>query len=195
LAVVCGLSHARELIDKIRKGEEHFDLVEVMACTGGCVNGGGQPVTAAHNAIAERAKGLYNDDRMLQLHISSENPYLQQIYNDDLNEHKAHELLHTSFHNRRRILEDDIVLTGTRAEKTLSISVCLGTSCFVRGSQELYTRLTAYIREKGLEDKTEFRANFCGEHCKQGPYVVINGKGIEHCTFELAVAEINNAIK
>jgi len=194
LAVVSGLANARALIDKVRKKEEHFDIIEVMACRGGCVNGGGQPVTNLSSAVTERAKGLYNDDRMLHLHISSENPYLQQIYNDDLTEERAHELLHTTFCNRRRILEDDFVLSNAAGEKALSISVCFGTSCFLRGSQELYTQLTNYIRENGLDDKTEFKANFCGEHCKKGPYVVINGKGIEHCTLGLAVEEIQEAV-
>jgi NADH-quinone oxidoreductase subunit G len=112
-----------------------------------------------------------------------------------LTEHKAHELLHTSFCNKRRILEEDIILTDTEGEKTLCVSICFGTSCFLRGAQALYSQLTEYIRENGLEGKTEFKANFCGEHCKKGPYVVINGKGIENCTFDIAVTEIKKAVE
>ncbi|MCL2045974.1 MAG: [FeFe] hydrogenase, group A [Oscillospiraceae bacterium] len=190
LAVVSGLANARALIDRIRNGEEHFDLVEVMACPGGCVNGGGQPVADDYEAIAARAKGLYDSDKMLQFHNSSQNPYLKQIYHEKIDEEKAHELLHTHFENRKRIHHDDFVLGELPDEVELSLSICFGTSCYLRGAQELYNRITEYIRENGLEKNTEFKANFCGELCKKGPTLIINGKVIEHCTYEIAIEEI-----
>ncbi|SHI02640.1 NAD(P)-dependent iron-only hydrogenase catalytic subunit [Sporobacter termitidis DSM 10068] len=101
LAIVSGLGNARELIKKIRSGEEHFDLVEVMACCGGCVNGGGQPLNNEHITVQARAKGLYDNDVMLQVHSSEENPYLQKMYSDDLDAHKAHKLLHTHYTSRK----------------------------------------------------------------------------------------------
>jgi NADH-quinone oxidoreductase subunit G len=97
LGVVSGLANTKKLIDKIRSGEEHFDLIEVMACPGGCVNGGGQPVNYDSGVCAERAKGLYDNDRMLQFHVSSENPHLQLMYNESLDSHKAHTLVHTPY--------------------------------------------------------------------------------------------------
>jgi NADH-quinone oxidoreductase subunit G len=101
LAVVSGLANARALIKKIKSGEEKFDLIEVMACNAGCVNGGGQPVMSTHNVSSERAQGLYDNDRMKQIHVSSDNPYLQKIYQGGYDEHKSHELLHTTFVNRK----------------------------------------------------------------------------------------------
>jgi len=195
LAVVSGLANARKLLDRIRNGEVHYDLVEVMACCGGCVNGGGQPITEDRTAVQKRAKGLFDNDKMLQFHISSENPYVQQIYAEGLDDHKAHELLHTSYENRRRILQENFVLGDSEGEKTLSLEICFGTSCFLRGAQELYKQLMDYIRENGLEGKTEFKANFCGKQCKKGPVLNVNGKALEHCTFADAVAEIQRAIK
>lgn len=193
LAVVSGLANARKLIDKIRKGEEHYDLIEVMACCGGCVNGGGQPITEDRTAVEKRAKGLYDNDKMLPLHISSENPYIQQAYNEDLTPKKAHHLLHTTYENRRRILQDDFLINPAE-NKTVSLTICFGTSCYLRGAQTLYTRLMEYIREKGLESKVEFNASFCGKQCKKGPVVTINGNSLEHCTFEMAVAEIEKHV-
>ena len=192
LAVVSGLANARKLIDEIRDGKVHYDLVEVMACCGGCVNGGGQPVTSEKASVSDRAKGLYDNDKMLPFHVSSENPYIRQIYNENLDEEKAHRLLHTGYANRRRIEHENIVINpvANEAEKKLAISICFGTSCFLRGAQPIYTRLMDYIKEKGLENETEFTANFCGERCKKGPFLEINGKPIEHCTFEMAVSEI-----
>ncbi len=97
LAVVSGLANARELIKRIKSGEESFDLVEVMACCGGCINGGGQPISDDAASVKARAKGLYDNDKMLQVHSSQENPYMQKMYSEDLNKHKAHELLHTKY--------------------------------------------------------------------------------------------------
>ncbi|MDR1630843.1 MAG: [FeFe] hydrogenase, group A [Oscillospiraceae bacterium] len=193
LAVVSGLSNARKLIDKIRRGEEHYDLIEVMACCGGCVNGGGQPITDDRTAVEKRAKGLYDNDKMLPLHISSENPYIQQAYNEELTPKKAHHLLHTTYENRRRILQDDFLINPAE-NKTVSLTICFGTSCYLRGAQTLYTRLMEHIREKGLESKVEFNASFCGKQCKKGPVVTINGNTIEHCTFEMAVEEIEKHV-
>jgi NADH-quinone oxidoreductase subunit G len=102
LAVVSGLGSTRQLLEKIRSGEEHFDLVEVMACCGGCVNGGGQPLSHHHETVSARTKGLYDDDMMLQVHSSQENPYMQKIYCDELDEHTAHRLLHTTYKNRKQ---------------------------------------------------------------------------------------------
>ncbi|MDR2735175.1 MAG: [FeFe] hydrogenase, group A [Spirochaetota bacterium] len=190
LAVVSGLANARELIDRIRKGEAHYDLVEVMACCGGCVNGGGQPITGDRTAVSKRAKGLYENDKMLQFHISSENPYLQQMYAESLPHKKAHELMHTVYENRKRITQEDIILEESSGEKALSLEICFGTSCFLRGSQKLYKDLMTYIRENKLEDMVEFKANFCGKQCKKGPVLNINGKVLERCTFDGAKAEI-----
>jgi len=195
LAVVSGLANARRLIDRIRKGEVHYDLIEVMACSGGCVNGGGQPITGDRTAVAKRAKGLYDNDKMMQFHISSENPYLQQIYAKSLPHEKAHELLHTGYENRRRITTEDFMLGESTAEKALSLEICFGTSCFLRGSQQLYKDVMGYLRENGLEEKTDFKANFCGKHCKKGPVMSVNGKMLEKCTFDTAKTEIEKALK
>jgi len=194
LAVVSGLANARKLIDRIRSGDAHYDLIEVMACRGGCVSGGGQPISAYDTPVTvnKRAEGLYNNDKMLQFHISSENPYLQQIYAQGLLPEKAHTLLHTGYENRRRITQEDFILGESSGEKTLFLEICFGTSCFLRGAQDLYKQLTGYIRESGLDDITEFKASFCGKHCKKGPVLNINGKVMENCTFEIAKAEIQS---
>jgi NADH-quinone oxidoreductase subunit G len=119
---------------------------------------------------------------------------LQQIYHESLPEDAAHKLLHTGYENRKRITQDDIVLSQASGEHKLTLNICFGTSCFIRGAQTLYMQLMEYIRQKGLADQTEFTASFCGKQCKKGPVVVIGGKTIEHCNYELAVAEIEKAL-
>ncbi len=100
LAIVSGLANTKSLIEKIRSGEEQYDLVEVMACCGGCVNGGGQPITEEKKDVADRAKGLYTDDASLQFKSAEENPYLKEMYENGLTHEKAHELLHTTYTDR-----------------------------------------------------------------------------------------------
>jgi NADH-quinone oxidoreductase subunit G len=194
MAVVSGLGNARTILNKIRRGEEHFDLVEVMACPGGCINGGGQPFSNQRAVVQMRAKGLYEADKILQLHSAQENPFLQKIYNDVLTEDAAHLLLHTHYKNRKRISGEDFVLSRPAGEIILRINVCFGTSCFLRGAQELYTDLANYVRNKGIEDNIEFKISFCGEQCKKGPVVIINDKAIDHCTLEKATQEIERCL-
>jgi len=195
LAVVSGLANARQLIDRIRNGEVHYDLVEVMACSNGCINGGGQPITADRLAVIKRGKGLFDNDKMLQFHVSSENPYLQQMYAEGLNHEKAHELLHTSYENRKRITQEDFMLGDTSGNKEVTLEICFGTSCFLRGAQALYKDLMNYIRESKMEDKIEFKATFCGKQCKKGPVLKVNGKSLEKCTLDIAKAEIQALLK
>lgn len=195
LAVVSGLANARKLLDLVRKGEEHFDLIEVMACCGGCINGGGQPINEEANVRPDRSKGLYDNDKMMQFHSSEENPYLNKLYDEDLSVELAHKLLHTTYSNRRRIDHEELsLISSDPGQKLLEIRICFGTSCFLRGAQELYTQLMEYIRTHDLEPKTDFKATFCGERCKRGPVVTINGRTLEHCTLNDAVTVIQSIV-
>ena len=97
-AVVSGLGNTRELIRKIESGEVHYDFVEVMACPGGCVGGGGQPIHDGEERAFERGKNLYYLDRNANLRFSHENPDIIQMYKEYFEapmSHKAHMLLHT----------------------------------------------------------------------------------------------------
>jgi len=195
LGIVSGLGNARKLADKIRKGDIKLDIVEVMACRGGCINGGGQPITDDRTSVRKRSKGLYDNDKMLQFHVSSDSPYHQELYSEYLTGHKAHDLLHTTFETRKRIQQADFVLGESPENKQLTLKICFGTSCFLRGAQGLYTDLMDYIREKNLEDKIEFKANFCGKLCKKGPVLEIDGEVLEKCTIENAKAAIERHLK
>ena len=195
LAVVSGLSNARKLIEKIQSGEEKYDIVEVMACIGGCVNGGGQPITLEQNrANLDRAKGLYDNDKNLHVHVASENPYLQQLYDKVLDEYSVHNRLHTGYGHRKHIEYGEFILSEATADKTLDLTICFGLTCLSRGAHELHDKLMAHLREKGLVDSTEFKANFCNKLCDRGPVLKVNEKMIEHCTFEIASAEIEKIV-
>lgn len=105
LCVVSGLKNVDELMKKIESGEAHYDAIEVMACPGGCVNGGGQPVRddmEQIDVIKARQQGIYNIDKNKAKRISSENEEVKKLYDEYLEKpgsHKAHELLHTHYHD------------------------------------------------------------------------------------------------
>ncbi len=98
IAVVSGLGNTRRLLEKIESGEVKYDFVEVMACPGGCVGGGGQPIHDGEEWAFERGKNLYCLDKNAKLRFSHENPDIIQLYEEYFGEpvsHKAHMLLHT----------------------------------------------------------------------------------------------------
>mgnify|MGYP001292906054 CR=1 FL=1 len=95
-------------VDRIKAGEAEYHFVEIMACPGGCVNGGGQPIQPSKvrswtDLRTERAKAIYEEDRELPIRKSHENPRIKALYEEYLEEpgsHKAHKLLHTHYTKR-----------------------------------------------------------------------------------------------
>ncbi|MGL1902788.1 MAG: NADH-dependent [FeFe] hydrogenase, group A6 [Fibrobacterales bacterium] len=107
VAVVSGTNNARDLLDKIRKGEEEIHFMEVMTCHGGCINGGGQIFDLDKDKVVERMGALYKIDKESKVRCSHNNESIQKLYEDYLEKplsHKSHELLHTSY-NKREVLK------------------------------------------------------------------------------------------
>ena len=108
VCVASGLSNAREVLEKVQRGEADYQFIEIMACPGGCVNGGGQPQVpmGIRNFVdirEERAKVLYNLDKSMPLRQSHNNPAIKEVYDtffEKPGSHKAHEVLHTSYVKR-----------------------------------------------------------------------------------------------
>ncbi|MBR3404598.1 MAG: [Firmicutes bacterium] len=116
-AVANGLGNARRLIRAIRRGEVDYQFVEIMACPGGCVGGGGQPIHYNQELASSRAKVLYNYDKKNVLRFSHENPEVQALYSEYLGTpcgEIAHHLLHTNHHGwempKSPNLDEDVVL-------------------------------------------------------------------------------------
>lgn len=102
VAVASGLGNTRKLMEAISRGEVQYDFVEIMACPGGCVGGGGQPVHDGCEYAAPRGEILYGLDKFSGLRFSHENTAVQMTYDEFLekpNSHRAHELLHTDLEN------------------------------------------------------------------------------------------------
>ena len=97
-AVVNSLGHTRQLLEALRRGEADYDFVEVMACPGGCVGGGGQPIHFNEERAVDRSRIIYDYDAANQLRFSHENPDVQALYTEFLKEpcgELSHHLLHT----------------------------------------------------------------------------------------------------
>jgi NADH-quinone oxidoreductase subunit G len=106
-AISSGLGNARKLLEKIRRGEAHYHIIEIMACPGGCINGGGQPYIRGNGDILKkRLEAIYADDKNSKIRKSHENPSIKKLYAEFLEKpgsHKAHKLLHTHYKGRRNV--------------------------------------------------------------------------------------------
>ncbi|MBN2681538.1 MAG: iron hydrogenase small subunit [Bacteroidales bacterium] len=103
VAVVSGLVNAAKLLQEIREGRKDIHFIEVMACPGGCINGGGQHIGASEGALKARISTIYNIDDKEVVKVSHKNPEVKQLYDNFLGEplsHISHELLHTHYQKR-----------------------------------------------------------------------------------------------
>ncbi len=106
VAVAHGLGNARTLLDTVRAGEVTYHFIEIMACPGGCIGGGGQPIPTNLDIRMKRIEAIYNVDKSFPVRKSHENPAIQKLYEDFLGEpngEKAHHLLHTHYSCREKM--------------------------------------------------------------------------------------------
>ena len=103
VAVANGLGNARVLMEQVQKGESPYHFIEIMCCPGGCLGGGGQPISDNPDIKKKRAEAIYREDAGKPIRKSHENPEIKEIYKDFLgepNSEKAHHLLHTEYCDR-----------------------------------------------------------------------------------------------
>ncbi len=106
IGIAHGLGNARKLLNDVRAGKSKFHAIEVMACPGGCIGGGGQPLHHGNSDIIQaRAKAIYAEDKKKPLRKSHENPFINKLYKEFLgepNSEKAHHLLHTHYFDKKK---------------------------------------------------------------------------------------------
>jgi NADH-quinone oxidoreductase subunit G/[NiFe] hydrogenase diaphorase moiety small subunit/NADP-reducing hydrogenase subunit HndD len=107
VAIGHGLKNARKLMKQVEQGESPYHFIEIMACPGGCLGGGGQPIPTNAKIRELRAKAIYEEDESLAVRKSHENPEVQRLYLEYLTEgplgHRSHELLHTKYTKRGKV--------------------------------------------------------------------------------------------
>jgi NADP-reducing hydrogenase subunit HndD len=109
IGIAHGLGNARKLLNDIKEGKSEFHAIEIMACPGGCIGGGGQPYHHGDvTVLKKRQKAIYEEDKGKAIRKSHENPYIQKLYTEFLGEpcgSKSHELLHTHYFDKKKKIE------------------------------------------------------------------------------------------
>lgn len=193
LAVVSGLQNAQDLIDRMRAGDAPYDLIEVMACPGGCINGSGNPAPKLTSDPEDRLEVLYRLDEISPIKRSQDNPTIQAIYTNWLGEPDgtlSHHNLHTTY-RRRSMRVQETVEELLRDDAPIDVGVCLGTSCYLKGSFHLLEGLSAELRKRGLSERFRIKARFCTDQCAGGPNVVVGTNVINHVDPDNAPAFID----
>lgn len=104
VAIAHGLVNAKKVMERVASGESSYHFIEIMACPGGCLGGGGQPIPTNAEIRHKRKEAIYREDEGMPLRKSHENPEIEMIYKEFLGQplsHKSHELLHTHYVNRK----------------------------------------------------------------------------------------------
>ncbi len=189
-AVVQGIRSAAAVAEAVERGELALDLLEVMACPGGCVGGAGQPMDRMGEKRSVRSRAVRQSASSPSIEHAGGNTFVKDLYREHLNcspgDEKAHSLFHTAYKSRKRISGMDMALSRGR----IPVKVCVGTSCFLRGSQKVLAELLHTVEEEGLEDFFEIQATFCSEKCDKGPTVKIGEREINRADGKMIASEM-----
>ncbi|AEH50203.1 [Fe-Fe] hydrogenase large subunit C-terminal domain-containing protein [Pseudothermotoga thermarum] len=175
---VSGLGNTKKVIEKIKNEELKADIVEVMACSYGCIGGGGQPYPNDSRVREHRAKlhkAIVGTDVLIS---PTENYHMLELYNKYFEKplsHEAHETLHTTYRHRKRVTETeiDILPLPLEEDEKISVKVCLGTSCYMKGSYDLLNTLISLADKEEWAKNLEIKGTFCFENCGKAPNVMV----------------------
>ncbi len=185
VAVISGLHNAEPIIHKIIQGVDvGYDLIEVMACPGGCICGAGHPVPEKIDALDNRQAVLVNIDKTSTYRKSQENPDILRLYDEfygEPNSELAHELLHTHYHAR---LGDGVTSMvrnkGNSAFMTHELTVCFCDTCAGQGSRDKYNSLLAQISKDKMDSFVEVKAiRLKGNHPTEDIFMTLDGLTVD----------------
>ncbi len=179
IAVVHGLANARRLIEDIKSGKAQYDFVEVMACPGGCVAGGGQPITHEEGFRSKRAAGLYDTDKDRQVQKPQDNYWVDQCYAESFGgrpgSHEAHTRLHTTYKNRNQIFDAKAPIMHATSDDAPTICVTLCTRQQNCPGQKLLGMIVEFVKANGLTEKVNIDAAFSSRPESDGTIAVTVG--------------------
>ncbi len=193
IAVVSGLNNAEPIIEKIIRGVDvGYDIIEVMACPGGCICGAGHPVPEKIDALEKRQQVLVNIDKTSKYRKSQENPDILNLYKEfygEPNSPLAHGLLHTHYFPRvGDSMESTVRRKHDSAYVTQEIEICVCDDCKRKGATELYYILTDKINKLGMSSFISVKTIRLKEtHPEGGIYITLNGKRIEKQELDLVL--------
>ena len=199
IAVVHTLAAAKKLIEKIQKGEATYHFVEVMACPGGCVSGGGQPIRLDSAGRARRADALYRTDKAMQFQKSQDNHTVVQCYEDGLggkpNSHKAHELLHTHYEDRNNVFDARYPVKRGKGQGKTLITVNVVPFDAAQKGEKIIAKIIEHVEAIGAVDKIDIDAAFSPSASKKAPGSVFIGATPVEGGIDKVIAAIDGALK
>jgi NADH-quinone oxidoreductase subunit G len=194
ILAVQGLANAKAVAREIAAGTRKADIVEVMACPGGCVGGAGQPIALDSATTKKRAAAMADVDGSKEIRCTRENPFVERFYAEVLKGQpggeQAHAHLHTHYRSKKRIQDATFSLVKGTGLQKVPVKVCVGTSCFLRGSQALLSDLLREVEARGLSSLVDVAATFCSERCDKGPTVTIGDRVINKADSAQVLAEV-----
>jgi len=191
VAVISGLNNAEPIIQKVSRGEDvGYDLIEIMACPGGCISGAGHPVPEKIDSLEQRGRVIVESDKISAIRKSQDNPDIMKLYAEfygEPNSPLAHKLLHTHYHQ----VEGDtmgakVMKKSNSAFMASDFEICVCDNCAALGSDKLYKTTFNNILEQNMDAFAKVRTVHLREgHPGEGIHVTLNGKCI-------AAAELSN---
>lgn len=103
--------------------------------------------------------------------------------------------MHTTFVSRRRIADEFLPLMQAKGKRRTKVSVCLGTNCYLKGSQDVLNTLLYHVQEAGLDNQIDVRAAFCMEECEHGPNAIIDDEHIHECIAAKVIDVLENRVE
>ncbi|KAF1085289.1 Iron hydrogenase 1 [Sporotomaculum syntrophicum] len=194
VAVISGLHNAEPIIQKVARGEEiGYDLIEIMACPGGCISGAGHPVPEKIDSLEKREQVLIDIDMSSKIRKSQDNPDIMKLYQEfygQPNSQLAHELLHTHYYQvEGDTLGAKVLKKSDSAFLTNEFEICVCDACSAKGSKELYQATYNSIHAQKMDAFVKVRTTrLKAGHAGEGIHVILDGKKIE-------AAELSNIYK
>ncbi len=182
IAVVHGLASTKKLLQDIKSGKAEYHFVEVMACPGGCISGGGQPWGVTDRIRKQRQQGLYNADKQHQVQKPQDNWMVKNCYEEHIGggpgSHEAHHLLHTEYQNRSQLFDAKLpIMRGTEGTRLpITVTICAKQdNC---PGQLLVGMLSDYVQKQKYTPWIDMDAAFSSRQAKDGTICVTVGDQI-----------------
>lgn len=166
VAVVHTLGEARKIAEEAAAGKSPYHFIEVMACPGGCVCGGGQPIQSSARKKARRAEALYTTDKHMQFQKSQDNHLVTECYSKHLDGkigcHKAHHLLHTEYENRNGMFDARYLVKKGTASKCVPVAVCITPGKdSAHKAENVLAQILRQVESMGVADRVDISAAYC----------------------------------
>jgi formate dehydrogenase major subunit len=183
IAVISGLKNVEPILEQMKAGiDVGYDLIEVMCCPGGCIDGAGHPKPEDTRELTHRKEILMQLDKTSKIRKSQDNPDILNLYKQFFKEpgsSVAHDYLHTSYSSKRNEVSIPHQERSKSTHPVKEIAVCVDKHCFKKGSVDVLNKLNHKIMELGLDQFVKVKPQLCQGHCEdKDVFISIDGKRV-----------------